>query len=135
MGNESACPLTRCVGSFIDVGQQGANRVNDLPRNPAQLGRLVMRGKADCPRLHVAPEEPVAAGPIDQSNRAVDPGDQPASNVAQIFPHETAIVRLVGALLLEPNDEWAVCRRYTGLETSTRLSDGADVWPTAIPAA
>ena len=31
--------------------------------------------------------------------------------------NEDAIVWLVGAILLEQNDEWAVCRRYLTLET------------------
>jgi putative transposase len=36
----------------------------------------------------------------------------------------TSIIRLVGALLLEQNDEWAVQRaRYMTLETITPLSD------------
>ena len=46
-----------------------------------------------------------------------------APNVVAIFPNEDAIVRLVGALMLEQNDEWAVCRRYMSLETLAGLSD------------
>ena len=40
-----------------------------------------------------------------------------------IFPDEPAIVRLVGALMLEQNDEWAVSRRYMSLESLACLSD------------
>jgi hypothetical protein len=40
--------------------------------------------------------------------------------VVGIFPNEGAIVRLVGVIMLEQNDKWAVQRaRYMTLETIT----------------
>tara|TARA_Y100000815_G_C13127016_1_gene419088 strand:+ start:212 stop:496 length:285 start_codon:yes stop_codon:yes gene_type:complete len=46
------------------------------------------------------------------------------TEVVGIFPNDDATVRLVGALLLEQNDEWAVQRsRYMTLETIATMSD------------
>ncbi len=38
------------------------------------------------------------------------------ADVVGIFPSEQSIIRLVGAVLLEANDEWQLQHRYLGVE-------------------
>jgi len=70
-----------------------------------------------------------STNPIERLNGEI----KRRTNVVGIFPNDEAIVRLVGALLMEQNDEWAVQRgRDMTLETIGRLSHDASVRLSAI---
>lgn len=54
------------------------------------------------------------------------------TKVVGIFPNEAAIVRLVGALLLEQNDEWQLNRRYMQLEGLQSLAGNSPARLSAV---
>jgi transposase-like protein len=61
-----------------------------------------------------------STNPIERLNGEI----KRRTEVVGIFPNENAITRLIGAILLEQNDEWAVQRaRYMTLETIAMMSD------------
>ncbi|WP_055662248.1 IS256 family transposase [Jannaschia seosinensis] len=75
----------------------------------------------DFPREHWT--QIASTNPIERVNREI----KRRADVIGIFPNDEAIVRLVGALMLETNDEWTVARRYMSLESLARVTDNADV--------
>jgi putative transposase len=75
----------------------------------------------DFPREHWV--QIASTNPLERVNREI----KRRADVIGIFPNDDAIIRLVGALMLETNDEWTVARRYMSLETLARITDNPNV--------
>jgi hypothetical protein len=54
------------------------------------------------------------------------------ADVVGIFPNEASILRLIGAVLLEANDEWSLQHRYISLEPFNDLVPVLDDDPTLL---
>jgi transposase-like protein len=109
--------------SAVAAHQQWCSVADALRERFSKLSELMDASREDVlvymsfPREHWA--QIASTNPLERLNGEI----KRRSDVVGIFPNERAVIRLVGALMLEQNDEWAVSRRYMSLESLSGLSD------------
>ena len=112
--------------AFLQPDQESARRVwrqmaDQFRARWPKLGTLMDESGHDVlaymgfPAQHRAKLHSV--NPLERLNKEV----KRRADVVGIFPSEAAILRLIGAVLLEANDEWQLQHRYVQLEAMAEL--------------
>ena len=63
--------------------------------------------------------------PLERLNKEI----KRRSNVVGIFPNDAAAIRLIGAVLGDQHDEWAIARRYLSETSMAELNQPRDTDP------
>ena len=124
-------PGRRVVAAFVGTAfaqedaeaarAQGRQVADQLRPKVPKLAALMDQAEADVlafmsfpkdhrPKIH-------STNPLERLNAEI----KRRTEVVGIFPNEAAIIRLIGAVLLEQNDEWQLQHRYMQVEVMAEL--------------
>jgi putative transposase len=150
-----ACPWQRCTVHFVrnmhqhcrpsqrglvsaalrelfqaESGAQARERMGQvierLEPTVAKVCRLLEDAEEDLLAFYAFPashwSKLRSTNPLERVNREIGR----RSDVVGIFPTDASAIRLAGALLIEQNDEWLVCRRYLSAESMALIDASQD---------
>ena len=104
-------PARRCAMSPTSFGRSGRSSARSSTRARPTCWRTWTSQPSTGPRS-------TFTNPLERLNKEV----KRRADVVGIFPNESAIVRLIGAVLLEANDEWQLQHRYMQTEAMAELT-------------
>jgi transposase-like protein len=117
----------RTVFAQPDVGsarEQWRRVAEGFRHRFARLSELMEEAEEDVLAYAAFPQEHWqkiwSNNPLERVNKEV----KRRTNVVGIFPNEAAVIRLVGAVLLEQHDEWQVSKRYFSAASLAKLDRG-----------
>ncbi len=98
-------PARRCATSPTSCGRSGPSSVRSSTTARPTCWRTWTSRPSTARKIH-------STNPLERLNKEV----KRRADVVGIFPNEGSIIRLIGAVLLEANDEWQLQHRYMQTE-------------------
>jgi putative transposase len=99
-----------------------ADTVTHLEARVPKVARLLLEAEPDLLAFYGFPaahrSKLRSTNPLERVNREIGR----RTDVVGVFPHDAALLRLAGSLLIEQNDEWLVSRRYLSEASMAELT-------------
>ena len=121
-GGGRAAPGLPPAGSGPGQRRCCATSPTSCGRNGRSSRRSSTTARPTCCPISTSPSSTAArlhsTNPLERLNKEV----KRRADVVGIFPNEASIIRLIGAVLLEQNDEWQLQHRYMQVEAMAELA-------------